>query len=98
MWTFNKVVSSEIDMAGKYRVLVSVMDGTKDQWLMLKFQSAPKDALIKAEAQKQINLMNLPPAVPEPTIDDLKKVIMEKDAKIAEKDAKITELSKVVTE
>ncbi len=81
-WQYNKIVSHEIDIAGKVRVLVSVLDGARDQWLMLKFQTAPKDAMVKAEAQKQIDILNNPPP-PELTIADLKAIIVDKDAIIA---------------
>lgn len=82
MWQYNKIVSQEIDLAGKHRVVVSVLDGTKDQWLMLKFQTEPKDTVVRTEAQKQLDLLNNPPP-PEPTVADLKAIIVEKDTEIA---------------
>ncbi len=90
-WQFNKVISQKIDLAGKHRVTASILDGDNDQWLMFKFQTKPTDAMIKAEAEKQIYILNNPPA-PEPTIESLKAIIVEKDALIASKDAEIAKL------
>ncbi len=91
-WQFNKVISQKIDLAGKHRVTASILDGDNDQWIMLKFQSKPTDEQIRAEAQKQIDFLNNPPA-PEPTIESLKAIIVAKDALIAIKDAQIAALS-----
>ena len=79
-------------MAGKIRVMVSILDGKNDQWLMLKFQIKPTDAMIRTEAEKQIYILNNPPT-PEPTIEDLKAIIVGKDTLIVSKDAQIAALS-----
>lgn len=81
-YSFNKVISQSIDMAGKSRVVVSVLDGKTDQWLMLKFQTKPTDTMIRDETNKQIYVLNNP-SPKEPTIDDLKAIIVSKDAQIA---------------
>lgn len=90
-WQFNKVISEQIDLAGKHRVTASILDGDNDQWIMLKFQSKPTGAMIRAEALKVCNSLNNPPAR-EPTVEELKKQIVEKDDLIAEKDAEIAAL------
>lgn len=90
-WKFNKVISEQIDLAGKHRVTVFILDGDNDQWIMLKFHSKPTDAMIQTEALKVCNSLNNPPAR-EPTVEELKQVIVEKDTVIAEKDAQITDL------
>lgn len=90
-WQFNKVISEQIDLAGKHRVTASILDGSNDQWIMLKFQSKPTDTMIRAEALKVCYSLNNPPAR-EPTVEELKQQIVAKDALIAEKDAEIATL------
>ena len=90
-WQFNKVISEQIDLASKHRVTASILDGDKDQWIMLKFQSKPTDAMIQAETLKVCNSLNNPPPK-EPTVEELKQQIVVKDALIAEKDAEIATL------
>lgn len=88
----NKIESSSIDIAGKVRVMVSLSDNSQ---IMLKFQSKPSDTQINAEANKIVYALNNPPAK-EPTIDELKQVIVAKDVLLASKEAQIATLSRVV--
>jgi hypothetical protein len=90
-WKFNQVISEQIDLASKHRITASILDGNNDRWIMLKFQSKPTDAMIQAEALKACYSLNNPQPK-EPTVEELKRVIVEKDALIAENDKEIAEL------
>jgi hypothetical protein len=82
-WVFQGVVETWVDMADKTRVIVSVTDGVRTECLMLKFQHTPTLGEIQAEAAKPIYLLNNPP-VPEPTLDELKQIVVGRDLTILE--------------
>jgi hypothetical protein len=77
-WQYGKVISQEIDMAGKYRVRVLISDGKAEDIIMLKFQKQPTKEEISTESEKICYVLNNP--IPkEETVEDLKQEIMRKD-------------------
>jgi hypothetical protein len=93
-YTFGKVISQSVDLAGKIRITVSVTDGKTENWIMLKFTEKPTDAVILTEANKVVYVLNNPPPK-EQTMEDLKAIIAEKDILIVEKDTQIASLKAV---
>ena len=91
MWQYNSTIEKEIDMAGKHRVRVLIKNGGEEELVMLKFQTEPSDEEITTAINKFLEVKNAPAPEPEPTVDELKNQIAEKDALIVEQEALITE-------
>lgn len=94
-WQYKSVVETWQDIAGKYRTKVLITDGEKEECIILKFQKQPTISQIKEETQKFcFNLNN--PTLPEPSVEELKEIIKEKDIKIAELETKLQSMEKEI--
>jgi len=67
-WQFNKIIEDWQDIAEKYRVKVSIVNGQEEECIILKFQDKPTENEIIAETQKYCSILNEPP-------DELKEEI-----------------------
>ena len=81
IWQYKSIVRQEIDIAGKYRVWVLISNGQKEEAIILKFQTKPTTMEIKEEIEKVCYSLNNPSLL-EPTIEELKEIIRQKDIQI----------------
>jgi len=98
MYVFDQIVSTEVDMAGKFRVLVAATSGTERATFMLKFQSTPTQQQIQDASVQPIYLLNNPPTVE--TLESLREklaqlVTLREDIRLILRNGSLTAVQKL---
>jgi hypothetical protein len=84
MWVYDKVIRQTIDLAGKYHVWVSFVNGIEKQVAGFKFQASPTPEQIAGVVSVKAAALNRPHLPPHKTTSQLVEEMAEKDLTISQ--------------